>query len=92
MISTGCRTKALSRSSTRAGGIGAVAEGREPAPTAGLIDSQSAKTTKAVGLRGYDVGKKIEGRKRHVVTDTLGKTPRGVVHGTDVKDHDGRLT
>lgn len=66
-----------------------VAEGRQPEPSAGIIDSQSVKTTEAGGPRGYDAGKKIKGRKRHIVTDTLGNMLEGVVHGAGIQDRDG---
>ncbi|GAA5658563.1 IS5 family transposase ISRm15 [Brucella sp. NBRC 13694] len=45
---------------------------KQPSPTAGVIDSQSVKTTESGGIRGFDAGKKINGRKRHIVVDTLG--------------------
>ena len=49
-----------------------VAAGREATPSAASIDSQSVKTTATGGERGYDGGKKVTGRKRHVFVDTLG--------------------
>jgi len=49
-----------------------VAEGRDPNPSAGSIDSQTVKATEIADSRGYDGGKKITGRKRHILVDTLG--------------------
>ncbi len=64
-------------------------EGREASPTAGVIDSQSVKTTESGGPRGYDAGKKINGRKRHIVTDTIGLLLDAEVHSADIQDRDG---
>ncbi len=44
---------------------------KQPSPTAGAIDSQSVETTESGGMRGFDAGEKINGRKRHIVVDTL---------------------
>lgn len=64
-------------------------EGREASPTAGVIDSQSVKTTESGGVCGYDAGKKTKGRKRHILTDTIGLLLVMLVHGADVQDRDG---
>ncbi len=66
-----------------------VAQGREAKPSAGSIDAQSVKTTHIGGIKGYDAGKKVKGRKRHVLVDTLGYLMTVVVHTADIQDRDG---
>ena len=65
------------------------AHGREASPSAGVIDSQSVKTTESGGPRGYDAGKKIKGRKRHILTDTEGNLVHALIHTADIQDRDG---
>lgn len=65
------------------------AAGREAQPTAGVIDSQSVKTSENTSLSGYDAGKRIKGRKRHIITDTCGNLLACTLHSAGIQDRDG---
>lgn len=65
--------------------------GKKPTPTVAIVDSQSIRTAEGGEERGYDAGKKIAGRKRHIAVDTLGLVLTVTVHGAYWQDHDGAV-
>lgn len=66
-----------------------LAEGRKREPTAAIIDSQSVKSTEMSEERGYDAGKKVNGRKRHILVDTIGLLLAVMVLPASIQDRDG---
>jgi transposase len=66
-----------------------IADGRDLQPSAAVLDSQSAKSSEGGEQIGYDAGKRVRGRKRHLLVDTLGLVLRVVVHSASVQDRAG---
>lgn len=66
-----------------------MSEGKEPQPTVAIVDSQSVDTAEGGEERGYDAGKKVTGRKRHIAVDSLGLLLMVVVHAANLQDYDG---
>ncbi len=69
-----------------------VSEGKDPEPSAAILNSQSVKGTESSDQAGYDAGKKVSGIKRHVLVDTLGLLLKIMVLTADIQDRDGART
>lgn len=66
-----------------------VAAGREAQPSLAIIDSQSVKTTEVGGEHGFDGGKKVNGRKRHLLVDTMGNVLKVIAHAANIGEREG---
>ena len=85
------RDSGLWRRINRLGCVRPPGHGTQAVPSAGVIDSQSVKTTESGGPRGFDAAKRIKGRKRHMVTDTQGFLLASLVHAANIQDNHGAV-
>src|SRR5882757_6437430 len=83
-VATDSGRRSTARCATKSAG-----RAEKKAPTAAILDSQSVKVSNHGGVRGYDAGKKILGRKRHLLVDTLGLILHVVVHSAAIQDREG---